>query len=233
MSALKWDQTGEKLFETGVDRGVLSVFDTTQNAYGAVEAWNGLTSVEESPSGAESNKFYADNQEYANIMSKEEFGFTINAYTYPAGFKGCNGVKTIANGVTIAQQNRDMFGFSYRSLIGNDTEGTDAGYKIHIVYGCKASPSSKTNSSVNESPEPGEMSWEVTTTPINIAGYKPTAHLEINSTDFKTEAEKAKLKAFEDFLYGTDTVGTTTGVDGTFPMPEKVIELLGTTNAQG
>lgn len=232
MAKLAWDQLGEKFYETGVDRGVLYKFDKSTTTYGKGVAWNGLTSVEESPSGAESNKFYADNIVYANIMSAEEFAFTINAYTYPDEFKSCNGVKTIATGVTIGQQTRDSFGFSYRSLIGNDTEGTDKGYKIHLVYGCLASPSSKTNSTVNESPEPGEMSWEVNTTPINVTGFKPTAHLEIDSTKFTTEEAKAKLKAFENYLYGTDTEGTTTGTDPQLPLPAKVVELLGD-SAQG
>lgn len=233
MPKLEWDKVGERLFETGVDQGVLFKFDASQNAYGEGEAWNGLTSVEESPSGAEPNKFYADNTVYANIMSTEEFGMTINAYTFPAGFKSCNGSKEMVKGVTIGQQTRDTFGFTYRTLIGSDTEGTDKGYKIHLVYGCQASPSSKTNSTVNESPEPGEMSWSVTTTPIKVNGFKPTAHLEINSTDFVTEAEQAKLKAFEDVLYGSDASGTSTGSTSRLPLPLEVAQLLGTTTAQG
>ena len=214
MPRIEWDKDGEKLYETGVDRGVVFVKDTT-GAYGKGVAWNGLTSVEEAPSGAEANPFYADNKKYLNIISNEEFGCTINAYMFPEEFEICDGCAEPESGVSLTQQTRRGFGFAYRTLIGNDIVGTDYGYKIHIVYNALAAPSSKSNSSVNESPEPNEFSWEVTTTPVDVAGYKPTAHIVINST----KADATKLKALEDLLYGTESE------DATLPSPAEVIAL--------
>ena len=230
MAKLKWDQVGEHFYETGVDRAVLYKYDKTQNAYGKGVAWNGITGVTESPSGAEANAFYADNIKYLNIISAEEFGCTITAYTYPDEFESCNGYKEIAAGVTIGQQARDTFAFAYRTLIGNDTEGNDKGYKIKLVYGCQASPSEQSHSTVNDSPEPVEMSWEVKTTPIQMEGFKPTATIDIDSRKFATEPAKSKLTAFENILYGTDSEGTTAGVDARIPLPDEVARLLGSTS---
>lgn len=210
---LKWDQTGERTYETGVDRGVVFVYDTDQNKYGTGVAWNGLTKVNESPSGVESNPQYADNTKYLDLYSAEEFGATIEAFTYPPEFEECDGSAELVPGVTIGMQNRKMFGFAYRTLIGNDTKGTDFGYKVHLVYGAKASPSEKSRDTVNDSPEAITFSWEVTTTPVTVEGFKPTAHLIINST----LVNPTKLKAFEAKLYGDDSTGTPT-----LMMPDEV-----------
>lgn len=210
---LKWDQTGERTYETGVDRGVLFVYDTDQNKYGTGVAWNGLTKVNESPSGAESNPQYADNTKYLDLYSAEEFGATIEAFTYPPEFEECDGSVELVRGVTIGMQNRKMFGFAYRTLVGNDTKGTDFGYKIHLVYGAKASPSEKSRDTVNDSPEAITFSWEVTTTPVTVEGFKPTAHLIINST----LVNPTKLQKFEAKLYGDDSAGTPT-----LMMPDEV-----------
>lgn len=206
--ALVWDEVGTREFETGVDKGVLYVMGTDSNGkpeYGAGVAWNGLTGVNESPSGAETTSLYADNIKYLNLLSAEEFGFTIEAYSSPDEFDECDGNATIANGVTIGQQGRKTFAFCYRTKIGNDTDGNDHGYKIHIIYGCTASPSGKDYSTINDSPEAMSLSWEVKTTPVNVTGFKPTATVIIDSTDFTTEDAKAKLKAIENALYGTTT----------------------------
>lgn len=199
MSKLEWDKTGEHLYETGTDRGVLYPADET-GKYGKGVAWNGLTAVTESPSGAEASPLYADNIKYLNLISAEEFGATIEAYTYPDEFAPCNGEAELATGVVIGQQNRRKFCFAYRTLLGNDTVGTDLGYLLHIVYNASASPSEKSYQTVNDSPEAITFSWEVTTTPVNVTGGKPTANITINST--KVDADK--LKALEDKLYGTD-----------------------------
>lgn len=217
MSALEWDKTGEHYYETGLDRGVLFKFDKATNKYGKGVAWNGLTSVEESPSGAESNKFYADNRVYLNLTSAEEYGATINAYTFPEEFNSCNGYQELAPGVSAGQQGRDMFAFSYRTKKGTDTN-EDLGYIIHIVYGCKAAPSSKSHSTVNDSPEPVELSWEISTTPVDLAGFKPVASIDIDTT--KTDAEK--LKTFMNKLYGS------ADGDSTLVMPNEFASLLGT-----
>ena len=223
MSRIVWDASGERLYETGVDRGV--VYPKANGQYAHGYGWNGLTSVEESPSGAEATALYADNIKYLNLISKEDFGCTINAYTFPEEFKECDGTKTAAGGlVEISAQTRKYFGFTYRSLIGNDEDGTDYGYKIHLVYGCSAAPSSKTRSTTNDSPEAQEFSWTITTTPENITAkdangnpFKPTAHIVIDSTKFTTDDQKDKLTSLENMLYGTDaseitytTVNTTT-----------------------
>lgn len=201
MSMLTWDESGKKFYETGVDRGVLYPRDTTGN-YEKGVAWSGLTTVSESPSGAEANALYADNQKYLSLISAEEFGGTIEAYMYPDEFTECDGSKEIAPGVFATQQARKHFGFSYRTLIGNDSEGTDKGYKIHLVYDATASPSEKSNSTVNDSPEALTLSWEFTTTPVSCSGMKPTAHVVIDST----KADPTALAALEKILYGdTDT----------------------------
>lgn len=212
MAALTWDGSGERLYETGVDRGVLYVMGTG-GTYGTGVAWNGLTGVTESPSGAEETALYADNIKYVSLYSAEEFGATIEAYTYPDEFEACNGSAELVDGVTIGQQTRKTFGFSYRTLIGNDTDGQNHGYKIHLVYGATASPSEKAYATVNDSPEAVTFSWEITTTPVNVTGMKPTACITIDST--KADAEC--LAALEAKLYGSEPSGTPT-----LPLPDEV-----------
>ena len=197
MAVLTWDQTGEKLYETGVQKGVLYPMDGA--VYGKGVAWNGLTAVNETPSGAESTKLYADDIKYLDIRSAEEFGATIEAYSSPEEFDACDGTAELADGVNIGQQNRKGFGFCYRSTIGNDTEYNNYGYKLHIIYGLTASPSERSYSTVNDSPEAATLSWEVSSTPVNVAGFKPTSIITINSKKINPEA----LKEIEDALYGT------------------------------
>lgn len=218
MSKTVWDDTGNRLFETGVDRGVLYPFSTGEKKYAAGVAWNGLTAVNESPSGAEPTKLYANNNVYGTLLSAEDYKITIEAYTSPEEFDECDGSAEIATGVHIRQQARKHFGFCYRTLIGNDLQGTDYGYILHLVYDGLASPSEKSHSTVNESPEAATLSWEVNTTPVSIAaeGFKPTACLEIDSTS----VDKNKLKLIEDKLYGTDDT------DPTLPSPDEIIALL-------
>lgn len=198
MAKLVWDQIGERLYETGVDRGV--VYPQVGAAYPAGAAWNGLTNVTLSPSGAEPSPLYANNHKYLNLMSVEELSGSIEAYTYPDEFGKCNGESELAPGVAIKQQTRTPFGFTYRTLIGNDTEGTKHGYKITLVYGCLASPSEEANATVNDSPEAKAMSWEFSTTPVEVEGYEPTASITIDSTTVDAE----KLAALEAILYGTE-----------------------------
>ena len=200
MAVLKWDQTGEKLYETGVQKGVLYPMDGA--VYGKGVAWNGLTAVNETPSGAESTKLYADDIKYLDIRSAEEFGATIEAYSSPEEFDACDGTAELAAGVNIGQQNRKGFGFCYRSTIGNDTEYNNYGYKLHIIYGLTASPSERSYSTVNDSPEAATLSWEVSSTPVNVAGFKPTSIITINSK----KINPAALKEIEDTLYGTESV---------------------------
>ena len=200
MAVLTWDQTGEKLYETGVQKGVLYPMDGA--VYGKGVAWNGLTAVNETPSGAESTKLYADDIKYLDIRSAEEFGATIEAYSSPEEFDACDGTASLADGVNIGQQNRKGFGFCYRSTIGNDTEYNNYGYKLHIIYGLTASPSERSYSTVNDSPEAATLSWEVSSTPVNVAGFKPTSIVTINSKKINPEA----LKEIEDALYGTESV---------------------------
>ena len=223
MSKIIWDQEGQRFYETGVDHGVL--YPKVSGAYPRGVAWNGLISIEEAPTGGEASAIWADNIKYLNLISNEDFGCTINAYTYPDEFEECDGTKSAANGLLkITSQTRKVFGFTYRTLIGNDSEGTDYGYEIHIVYGCTAAPSSKTRSTVNDSPESAELSWTVSTTPEIIKAtdsegkpFKPTAHIKLESANFKTDAQKAKLTAFENLLYGTDgTVSYTEFSGSTF-----------------
>lgn len=213
MTQLVWDQVGDRLYETGIDHGVLYLPDTSGD-YVDGYAWNGLTTVTESPSGAESNKQYADNIVYVNLLSAEEFGLTVEAYTYPDEFAVCDGT-AVVDGVAIGQQSRKSFGLAYRSLVGNDVDGTDHGYKLHLVYGCQASPSEKAYATVNDSPEAAAFSWDVTTTPVPVTGHKPTSLLIIDST--KVDADS--LAALEDILYGT------VGVDPRLPSPDEVLAL--------
>lgn len=212
---LVWDQIGERLYETGVDRGV--VYPQTSGTYPAGFAWNGLTNVTLSPSGAEASPLYANNKKYLNLISIEELGGNIEAYTYPDEFAECNGFKTMVPGVRIGQQKRKPFGFSFRTLIGNDTDGTSYGYKIYLVYGAQASPSENANATVNDSPEAKTMSWEFTTTPVEIEGYEPTACIEIDSTTVDAD----KLAALEAILYGSEDT------EARLPLPSEVAEILG------
>ena len=194
---LKWDATGEHVYETGVDHGVLYPVNAA-GAYVPGVAWNGLTAVNEQPSGAEATPIYADNIKYLNLLSAESYAATIEAYTYPDEFGACDGSAEIAEGVTIGQQERKMFGFCYRTLIGDDVQNTNRGYKLHLVYGCVASPSESNNSTVNESPEAKQFSWSVNTTPVTVTGKKPTATVVVDST----KVTESKLAALEEVLYG-------------------------------
>lgn len=200
MAKLVWDETGKRLYETGVSKGVLYV-QSDDGTYGNGVAWNGLTAVNESPSGAEATPLYADDIKYLELTSTEEYGASIEAYTYPEEFEQCDGSAELGAGVTIGQQPRKAFGFCYRTLIGNDVKNNDYGYKIHIVYGAKAAPSEKAYQTVNDSPEAITFSWELTTTPVNVEGHKPTACVTIDST----KVDAAKLTSIEEALYGSDT----------------------------
>lgn len=217
MPKIKWDQTGQRLYETGVDHGVLYIPDT-DNAYTGGVAWNGLTSISESPSGAESNPQYADNIKYLNLISAEEFGATIEAFTYPEEFEQCDGTASLAPGITIGQQARKTFGLSYRTLLGNDVDATDYGYKLHLIYGALAAPSEKAYSTVNDSPEAITFSWELTTTAVEVEGHKPTASLTVDSTKVTADG----LAALEAILYGSDTE------EPRLPLPDEVVTLVGT-----
>lgn len=217
MSKIVWDAVGEHIFETGVRNGVLYLKDA-EGAYNTGVAWNGLTSVSESPEGAEATDLYADDIKYLTLMSAENFKATIEAYTYPPEFEECDGSATIANGVVIGQQSRKPFGLCYRTAIGNDTDGNEHGYKLHIVYGCQASPSEKQYSTINDSPEAITFSWEVNTTPVNVTGKKPTATLIIDST----KADKAKLTALEAILYGSEQT------EPRLPLPDEIATLMTT-----
>lgn len=217
MAKLVWDQTGERLYETGVKNGVLYVQDD-KGAYPAGVAWNGLTAVTESPSGAEATALYADDIKYLNLYSAEEFGATVEAYTYPDEFMECDGSKQAVEGVTFGQQPRKKFGLCYRTALGNDVMGNDYGYKLHIIYGATASPSERAYATINDSPEAITFSWELTTDPVAVEGFKPTSIVTIDST----KVDKAKLAALEDILYGgTDT-------EARLPMPDEIVTLMGT-----
>ena len=198
MAKLVWDKSGERYYETGVKNGVLYVYDATQKKYGTGVAWNGLTAVTESPSGAEATALYADDIKYLNLLSTEEFGATIEAYTYPDEFAECDGSATLSEGVFIGQQKRKTFGMAYKTALGNDTDGNDYGYKLHIIYGALAAPSEKAYATINDSPEAITFSWEVTTTPVEVTGHKPTASITIDST----KADPTKLAALEKKLFG-------------------------------
>lgn len=213
MAILTWDGVGERFYETGIDRGVL--FIPNNGVYDTGFAWNGLVSVTESPSGAEATPQYADNIKYLNLVSAEEFGATIEAFTYPDAFAQCDGTATPAVGVSVGQQSRKSFGFSYRTKLGNDVNGADYGYKLHLVYGALAAPSEKAFNTVNDSPEAITFSWELTTTPVPVTGLKPTAILTIDST----KVPAANLLALENALYGT------AGTSPRLPLPDEVIAM--------
>lgn len=218
MAKLVWDKTGERFYETGIKKGVLYP-QGPGGTYSKGVAWNGLISVTESPSGAEITPIYADNIKYVNLISAEEFGATIEAYTYPDEFAQCDGSAEIATGVMIGQQSRKPFGLSYVTTLGNDVDGDDYGYKIHIIYGALASPSEKGYSTINDSPEAITFSWEITTTPVEVTGYKPTACVTIDSTKVNSD----KLAALEEILYGSDEGS---GSDPRLPLPDEIIALL-------
>ena len=225
MSKIIWDAVGQRTYETGVSNGVLFPMGTG-GLYATGVAWNGLVSVTESPSGAEPSPIYADNTKYLNLMSTEEFGASIEAYTYPDEFAECDGSAQIATGVTIGQQPRKTFGLCYRTALGNDVDGTDHGYKIHLIYGALASPSEKAYQTINDSPEAITLSWEVATTPIVVAGYKPTASLSIDST----KVEASKMAALEKLIYGSDGTADplVTATEPSLPTPAEIITLVGT-----
>lgn len=216
MAKIVWDKVGERFYETGVRNGVL-YNRGADGKYIKGVAWNGLISVTKSPSGGEANPFFADDFKYLNIAGAEDFGATIEAYTYPPEFNACMGLKEIAPGVVIGQQARETFGFCYRTTIGNDVEGEAHGYKLHLVYGCLAAPSEETANTINESPEPATFSWEISTTPVPVEGFKPTSILEIDSRT----TDKDKLAALEALLYGTEEK------EATLPLPDEVKTLIG------
>lgn len=215
MSKLVWDKSGERYYETGVKQGVLYVQEA--GAYPKGVAWNGLTAVTESPSGAEATALYADDIKYLNLYSAEEFGATVEAYTYPPEFAACNGEEELVPGITLGQQARKAFGMCYRTAIGNDVDGNDHGYKIHIIYGAMAAPSEKAYASINDSPEAITFSWELTTTPVNVEGHKPTASITIDST----KVDNDKLTALEAVLYGSESE------EARLPLPDEIVTLVG------
>ena len=215
MAKLVWDQTGDRLYETGVSKGVLYPIQS-DGAYSKGVAWNGLSSVTESPSGAEVNPIYADDMKYLNLLSAEEFSATIEAYTYPDEFAECDGSADIATGVSIGQQKRKVFGLCYRTVLGNDVDSNDHGYKLHLIYGCMAAPSEKAYNSINDSPEAITFSWEISTTPVNVTGFKPTASITIDST----KAKKEKLTALEAILYGAESK------EARLPLPDEIATLM-------
>ena len=217
MAKLVWDEQGDRLFETGVDNVVLFPFDPSgTDGYAAGVAWNGVTAINENPSGGEATALYADNIKYLNLMSVEELGLGIEAYDSPDEFDECDGSKEIATGVSIGQQERKHFGICYRTLIGNDELGTNKGYKIHIVYDCVASPTERAHSTVNDSPEAETMSWDCSTIPIPVADHKPTASVVIDST----KIDATKLEAIKDALYGTENT------ESKILLPAKIIEIM-------
>lgn len=215
MAKLIWDATGERFYETGVSQ--CAIYPVVNNAYPKGYAWNGITGITESPSGADSNPQYADNIKYLNLISNEEFGATVTAFTYPDEFADCDGSAAPVDGVRIGQQTRKPFGLAYKTILGNDSQGVDYGYKLHLIYNALAAPSEKQYNTVNDSPEANEFSWELTTTPLTVTGYKPTASITITST----VVDAAKLAALEDALYGT------AGEDPYLPLPNDVIAMMG------
>lgn len=217
MSKIVWDEVGARLYETGVKNGVLYPQDST-GAYPKGVAWNGLTAVNENPSGADANDIYADDDLYLTLRGKEIFGATIEAYTYPDEFGVCDGSAELAQGVTIGQQTRKAFGLSYRTAIGNDVDGVEHGYKLHLIYGATASPSSKNYQTINDNPEAMTLSWEIKTTPIKVTGHKPTACLTIDST----KVAAGVMKKIEDKLYGTEAG------EATLPTPDEILALVTT-----
>ena len=216
MPKIVWDQTGERLYETGVKQGVLYIQDTG-GTYPKGVAWNGLTAVTESPSGAEATPLYADDIKYLNLISTEELGGTIEAYTYPDEFAECDGSASIATGVYVGQQPRKTFGMCYTTTVGNDVDSNAHGYKLHLIYGALASPSEKAYSTINDSPEAITFSWEFSTTPVNVTGFKPTANIVIDSTKVTSE----KLTALEKILYGD------TETEARLPLPDEVAQIMG------
>lgn len=217
MAKLIWDATGERFYETGVKNGVLYVADA-QGTYPKGVAWNGLTAVTESPSGAEPTPLYADDIKYLNLMSAEEFGATVEAYTYPDEFAQCNGEASLVEGVVIGQQPRKTFGMAYRTVLGNDVKNENYGYKLHLIYGAVAAPSEKAYNTINDSPEAITFSWELTTTPVSVNGFKPTASLTIDST----KVDPTKLTALEGILFGSETV------EARLPLPDEIAILMQT-----
>lgn len=211
---LTWDETGKRLYETGIRQGVLFPTDAS-GSYGKGVAWNGLTAVTESPSGAESSDIYADDIKYLSLVSAETFGATVEAYTYPDEWMQCDGSAEVADGVFVGQQTRRSFGLCYRTVIGNDVLKDAYGYKLHLLYGCTAAPSERNYQTINDSPEAISLSWEISTNPVNVSGYKPTASLTIDST----KVDAAKLKTLEDILYGTSDT------ESRLPLPDEVIAL--------
>ena len=222
MSRITWDQSGERIYETGVKQGVLYP-QASGGTYPTGVAWNGLTAVTESPSGAEATALYADDIKYINLMSTEEFGATIEAYTYPDEFAQCDGSASLTEGVVIGQQARKAFGLCYRTTVGNDVDGNDYGYKLHIIYGALASPSEKAYATINDSPEAITFSWEITTTPVSVTGFKPTATIAIDST----KVDKGKLKSLEDILYGSESA------EPRLPLPDEIATIMGSAVAAG
>ena len=223
MSKLVWDQTGQRLYETGVRQGVLYPIGAN-GTYPKGVAWNGLTAVTESPSGAEASPIFANDGKYLSLMSAEEFGATIEAYTYPDEFAVCDGSDELATGVVIGQQKRKAFGFCYRTALGNDVDGEEYGYKLHIVYGCMATPSEKAYATINDDPEAITFSWELTTTPVPVTGKRPTALLTVDST----KVDATSLAALETILYGTDAGegGTPEAVDPRLPLPDEILTII-------
>ena len=219
MSRIVWDKTGERYYETGVKMGVLYPIQEG-GVYNKGVAWNGLTAITESPSGAEATPLYADDIKYLNLISNEEFGATIEAYTYPDEFAECDGSAALSTGVMIGQQARKTFGLCYRTSLGNDVDGSDYGYKLHLVYGCLAAPSEKSYSTINDSPEAITFSWEVSTTPVNVNGFKPTSQITIDST----KVDEVKLKSLEDILYGKNGDGSS-GTEPKLPLPDEIAAL--------
>lgn len=215
MAKIVWDKTGERLYETGVEQGVLYNIDE-RGAYSKGVPWNGLTAVTESPSGAEATPLYADNIKYLELQSAEEFGATIEAYTYPDEFGECDGTASIGQGIIIGQQSRKIFGLSYKTVVGNDVKNNDYGYKLHLIYGAKAAPSEKAYSTINDSPEAITFSWEVTTTPVPVANHKPTSTLVIDST----KVGEGVMKKIEDVLYGTEDA------EPRLPLPDEVLTII-------
>ena len=230
-SKLEWDATGEHFYETGVKMGVL--YPISNGTYGNGVVWNGLTAVTESPSGADANAIYADDSKYLELRAAEEFGATVEAYTYPDEFAECDGSASPMAGVRIGQQPRKPFGLCYRTIIGNDTDRDEYGYKIHLIYNATASPSERSYQTVNDSPEAITFSWEMTTTPVAVTGYKNTSCLIVDSTKFVTTAEKEKLANLETILYGTPASGQTAAVEARLPLPDEVITTLGGTLPSG
>lgn len=221
---LVWDKTGEHYYETGVKNGVLYPMSAS-GTYPKGVAWNGLTAITESPSGAEATALYADDIKYLNLMSNEEFGATVEAYTYPDEFAECDGSASLTEGVYIGQQARKTFGLCYRTTLGNDSKGNDYGYKLHIIYGAMASPSEKAYSTINDSPDAITFSWELSTTPVAVANFKPTASLTIDSTKVDSE----KLTKLEEILYGKDGTGvdhSTGAVDPRLPLPDEIANIM-------